>query len=72
MSKRTPTRKIRSAYEFIKRHQHQHNVRTMCRLLGVAPSGICCRRGPKAAPDMPCSPCRRSEFSELIFAPESN
>jgi putative transposase len=39
MSKRTPTRKIRSAYEFIKKHQHQYNVRTMCRLLGVAPSG---------------------------------
>ena len=33
------TGKIRSAYEFIKTHQHQYNVRTMCRLLGVAPSG---------------------------------
>ena len=39
MSKPTRAGKIRSAYEFIKAHQHQHNVRTMCRLLGVAPSG---------------------------------
>ncbi len=39
MPKSTPTGKVRSAYEFIKVHQHQHNVRTMCRLLRVAPSG---------------------------------
>jgi putative transposase len=39
MSKPPPTGKVRSAYEFIKTYQHQHNVRTMCRLLGVAPSG---------------------------------
>ena len=39
MAKSKPTGKIRSAYEFIKVNRHQHNVRTMCRLLGVAPSG---------------------------------
>jgi hypothetical protein len=26
-------------YAFIKAHQHKHRVQTMCRLLGVAPSG---------------------------------
>jgi putative transposase len=40
MAKPKPTGKIRSAYEFIKAHRHQYNVRTMCRLLGVAPSGF--------------------------------
>jgi putative transposase len=39
MPRSTGARKTRSAYEFIKAHQHEHNVRTMCRLLGVAPSG---------------------------------
>jgi putative transposase len=39
MSKRTQTGKIRSAYEFIKAHSREHDVRTMCRVLTVAPSG---------------------------------
>jgi len=39
MAKSKPTAKIRSAYEFIKANRHQYNVRTMCRLLEVAPSG---------------------------------
>jgi putative transposase len=40
MAKAKATGKVRSTYEFIKAHQQQHNVRTMCRLLGVAPSGF--------------------------------
>jgi putative transposase len=39
MSKRTQTGKTRSAYEFIKAHSREHDVRTMCRVLTVAPSG---------------------------------
>jgi len=39
MSKRTRTGEIRSAYEFIKAHTREHDVRTMCRVLMVAPSG---------------------------------
>jgi HTH-like domain len=31
--------RVRSAYEFIKGHQDQYNVRMMCRVLEVAPSG---------------------------------
>ncbi len=38
-----PTRisvgRVRTTYEFIKAHRHEFNVRTMCRLLEVAPSG---------------------------------
>jgi putative transposase len=39
MAKSQPTRKIRSVYKFIKANRHQHNVRTMCRLPGITPSG---------------------------------
>jgi hypothetical protein len=39
MSKPTHTGKIRRAYEFIKAHRFQHDVRMMCRVLDVAPSG---------------------------------
>lgn len=39
MSKRTQTGKIRSAYEFIKAHSREYDVRTMCRVLTLAPSG---------------------------------
>ena len=39
MSTQPGTRRVRSAYEFIKAHQSQFNVRTMCRVLAVAPSG---------------------------------
>ena len=30
---------VRQIYEFIKTNQKKHKVRTMCRLLDVAPSG---------------------------------
>ena len=30
---------VRRIYEFIKANKHKHNIRTMCRLLDVAPSG---------------------------------
>jgi putative transposase len=39
MSKPTQTGKIRRAYEFIKAHRLQQDVRMMCRVLDVAPSG---------------------------------
>ena len=39
VSKRTQTGKIRSAYEFIKAHSREYDIRTMCRVLTVAPSG---------------------------------
>jgi putative transposase len=39
MSTRLSTGKVRRIYEFIKSNRHKHNVRTMCRLLHVAPSG---------------------------------
>jgi hypothetical protein len=39
MSKRTQTGKVRSAYEFIRAHSREYDVRTMCRVLTVAPSG---------------------------------
>ena len=39
MSKSTQPGKIRRAYEFIKAHRRQYDVRTMCRVLDVAPSG---------------------------------
>lgn len=39
MSKRTQTGKIRGTYEFIKAHCREYDVRTMCRVLEVAPSG---------------------------------
>lgn len=35
----TSTSRIRQIYKFIEAHRHQHNVRLMCRVLGVAPSG---------------------------------
>jgi hypothetical protein len=31
--------RVRSAYEFIKAHRTQYSVQTMCRVLGVGPSG---------------------------------
>src|SRR3954469_24773575 len=39
MSTKTSTRRARSAYDFVKMHRDQFDVRKMCRLLGVAPSG---------------------------------
>jgi putative transposase len=39
MSTKLSAGKVRSTYEFIKTHRKKYNVRTMCRLLGVAPSG---------------------------------
>ena len=39
MSTKTRGTKARRAYEFISKNEGKHNVRMMCRLLGVAPSG---------------------------------
>jgi putative transposase len=39
MSTKPPARRVRKTYQFIKTQQHQHSVRVMWRLLGVAPSG---------------------------------
>lgn len=39
MPTRLSTGKVRRIYQFIKANQRQHDVRTMCRLLQVAPSG---------------------------------
>src|SRR5437660_8815793 len=39
MSTKPSTGRVRSAYEFIKAHRNQYSVQTMCRLVGVAPSG---------------------------------
>ncbi len=39
MSTKPTTKRVRSTYDFIKAHRHQHSVQVMCRLLGVAPSG---------------------------------
>jgi len=39
MSKSTPDTHVRTTYDFIKAQSATHPVRTLCRLLGVAPSG---------------------------------
>ena len=39
MQARLSTGRVRRIYEFIKANTRQHDVRTMCRLLQVAPSG---------------------------------
>jgi hypothetical protein len=39
MSTRLSAGRVRSTYRFIKAHRGQHSVQTMCRVLGVAPSG---------------------------------
>ena len=39
MSTKPSTGRVRSAYEFIKAHRDQYSAQTMCRVLGVAPSG---------------------------------
>jgi hypothetical protein len=39
MSTKPPARRVRKTYQFIETQQHQHSVRVMCRLIGVAPSG---------------------------------
>src|SRR5262245_46719834 len=39
MSTKPSTGRVRSAYEFIKAHRDRYSVQTMCRVLGVAPSG---------------------------------
>jgi len=39
MSTRLSVGKIRRLYGFIKTHRRHYSVRTMCRLLEVAPSG---------------------------------
>jgi putative transposase len=39
MSTKPRAGRVRSAYEFISTHRDQYNVRRMCRVLDVAPSG---------------------------------
>jgi hypothetical protein len=39
MSTKSIARRVRAVYEFIKTHRDKYDVRTMCRVLGVAPSG---------------------------------
>ena len=39
MSTKVSAGRVRSAYEFIKAHRKQYSVQSMCRVLGVAPSG---------------------------------
>ena len=39
MSTKPSTKRVRASYEFIKTQRDRHDVRMMCRLLGVAPSG---------------------------------
>jgi len=39
MSTQLSAGRVRSTYEFIKAHREQYSVQTMCRVLGVAPSG---------------------------------
>jgi putative transposase len=39
MSTRLSAGRVRAIYDFIKAHRDEHSVRTMCRLLDVAPSG---------------------------------
>jgi putative transposase len=40
MSTRTHSRKVREIYKFIDTHRNQHDIETMCRVLGVARSGF--------------------------------
>lgn len=37
-TKASPPQHVRSAYSFIKANSDRHDIRAMCRLLGVAPS----------------------------------
>jgi putative transposase len=39
MSKQQSAGRVRSTYEFIKTHRNRYSVQSMCRVLGVAPSG---------------------------------
>jgi putative transposase len=39
MPTKLSTGKVRRVYQFIKANAHKHDVRTLCRLLQVAPSG---------------------------------
>jgi putative transposase len=39
MGAKASTGKMRQTYEFIKAHRNRFDVRTMCRVLEVAPSG---------------------------------
>ena len=39
MSTKTGPRRVRATYDFITAHRDQYDVRAMCRILGVAPSG---------------------------------
>lgn len=39
MSTKPNVGRVRTVYAFIKVHRREHSVETMCRVLGVAPSG---------------------------------
>src|SRR5437016_6728432 len=39
MSTKASAGRVRATYDFIKTHRDRYDVRTMCRVLGVAPSG---------------------------------
>ncbi len=39
MSKKRSVSRVRTTYEFIRNHRHEFSVKTMCRVLDVAPSG---------------------------------
>ena len=41
MRTKASTGKIRQTYEFIKANRNRFDLRTMCRVLEVAPSGYC-------------------------------
>lgn len=40
MSEKLSAGRVRATYEFIKANRGEHAVQMMCRLLGVAPSGL--------------------------------
>jgi hypothetical protein len=39
MSTKSPAKRVRPTYEFIKTHRHKHSAQVMCRPFRVAPSG---------------------------------
>ncbi|MGX9391913.1 hypothetical protein ACWX0K_23655 [Nitrobacteraceae bacterium UC4446_H13] len=41
MSKRQKSWDVRRAYEFIKAHRHEYDIKTMCRALEISRTGYC-------------------------------
>jgi hypothetical protein len=39
MSTQKPSGRVRGTYDFIQTHRSDYSVQSMCRVLGVAPSG---------------------------------